>query len=651
MWNIIRSEILNISDKELAYYNSHDLYYKHPFGAVKCCSDVCIRIKVKENISEVFINILSNDIKRKYKMAYEKKDGEYTIYSKCFTISQEPTLVFYYFSFIDKGKVYYYGNNNSKFGGKGKLYNDLPLYYQLTVYDKDINTPDWFKNSIAYQIFPDRFNNSDEECKVSNPKKNSFIYGSWYDKPIYIKDVDTGSILRWDFFGGNIQGIIEKLDYLQDLGVSLIYLNPIFESASNHRYDTGNYKKIDPILGDKQGFKKLVEEAKKRNIYIILDGVFNHTGSDSVYFNKDNNYNSVGAYQSKESPYFAWYNFTKHPDEYECWWGVDTLPSINELHPTYLDYIIRDKESVINYWMNFGIKGWRLDVADELPDEFIKELKDKVLENDNEAILIGEVWEDASNKISYNKRRKYIIENSLDSVTNYLFRKNMISFLSGDIDAKELKNSFLSIYENYPKQIFYSLLNIISSHDIERIMTSLDNIVIQRDISQGKLYNITFKLLKIITTIQYTFPGVPLLYYGDETGLKGGKDPSNRACYPWGREDTRIMSWYKSLIKIRNNNIVFRTGEFEQLRINADVYGLIRSIKYNSDVFGKPVKQNSIAIVLINRSNNSYQIKIDMNEYDIDILKRLIDKKEKYKIKNNILKLKIDSLESIILIS
>lgn len=354
---------------------------------------------------------------------------------------------------------------------------------------------------------------------------------------MYIKD-KNGDVIRWDFHGGNLKGIIDKLPYLSKIGVSIIYLSPIFESSSNHKYNTGDYKKIDPMFGDEEILKELIEKANKKGINIILDGVFSHTGADSKYFNKFGNYDEVGAYQSKDSKYSSWYTFNDFPDDYKCWWGVKDLPNVNELNKSYMDYIIYDEDSVINKWTDMGIKGWRLDVADELPTEFIKEIRKELKKNDAESVLVGEVWEDASNKITYNERRNYLVGNQLDSVMGYPFRDNIVSFLKGNITSKELNNKFMTIKENYPKESFKANLNLISSHDVARIKTEL---------------HYDEAMVKLAVATQMTFEGVPYIYYGDEAGLCGGTDPDNRKTYPWKNEDEDMIEFYKEAINTRKN--------------------------------------------------------------------------------------------------
>ena len=263
----------------------------------------------------------------------------------------------YYFEIIYNNEVMYYGNNEEELGGIGKCYRYNPKTYQLTVYKKR-EVPKWYKEGIIYQIFVDRFFNGNDNGVVNNPKKNSFIYGNWDDNPMYIRDKD-GNIVRWDFYGGNLKGVIKKLPYIKSLGASIIYMNPIFEATSCHKYDTGNYEKIDEMFGTEEDFKTLCDEAKKLDIKIILDGVFSHTGSDSKYFNRYGNYDEIGAYQSKDSRYYSWYRFYEYPNKYDSWWGFDNQPNVDELNEDYINYIVKDNNSIISKWMNLGADGWR----------------------------------------------------------------------------------------------------------------------------------------------------------------------------------------------------------------------------------------------------------------------------------------------------
>lgn len=542
-------------------HDSRDIYYRNPFGAVSKGEKIYI-CAVADKLLEVYLNMSYFDYTQKIvKMSIRVEDYNKYVYYYCIYLDEDYMgIVNYFFTIkVEDGKSVYYGNNSDGLGGEGQIYGSIPpVPYQITVYEP-LKVPEWFKRGIVYQIYVDRFKNGNSYGQISNPKRNSFIYANWQDEPMYIRD-NEGKVIRWDFFGGNLKGVIEKLDYIKSLGVSAIYLNPIFESVSNHKYDTANYKCIDTMYGDEQIFKELYKEANKLGIKIILDGVFNHTGDDSIYFNKYGKYDSKGAYQSKDSPYYPWYTFIEYPDKYNSWWSIDTMPSVNEMNADYINYIIDGEDSVLEKWMKLGACGWRLDVADELPDEFIERIRNKIKCINNDSVLIGEVWEDASNKISYSNRRKYVFGRELDSVTNYPFRNAVIEFLTGNIDSYMFERRILSLYENYPEEIFYSNLNVLGTHDTERILTALDK--------KGK-NNIQF--LKMAVTIQMTMPGVPLIYYGDEAGLSGGGDPLNRKTYPWNNENKVILDFYRYITGLRNKYDSLKRGSIKFYYIDKDV--------------------------------------------------------------------------------
>ena len=568
---------------------------KYPFGAIQINQGVRVSVESNENYDLISIKwIILKDENKVGEVELVRESKKY--YKGEFNGFNETGLYFYYFEIevnIDGNKkILIYGKNYNDGNICEYSYENLNKY-QITVHE-DFKIPLWYKEGIMYNIFVDRFNNGNRNKKPSNPKENSFIYANWSDTPMYIKDKD-GEIIRWDFHGGNLKGIIDKLSYLSKIGVTIIYLSPIFESSSNHKYNTGDYKKIDPMFGDEEILKELIEKANNKGINIILDGVFSHTGADSKYFNKFGNYDEVGAYQSKDSKYSSWYTFNEFPDNYKCWWGVKDLPNVNELNESYMDYIIYDEDSVINKWTEMGIKGWRLDVADELPTKYIKELRKELKRNDDDSILIGEVWEDASNKVTYNERRSYFIGDQLDSVMGYPFRDNIVSFLKGNITSKELNNKFMTIKENYPKESFKANLNLISSHDVTRIKTEL---------------NEDEKLVKLAVATQMTFEGVPYIYYGDEAGLSGEKDPDNRKTYPWKNEDEDMIEFYKESINTRKKYNVLTNGDTEFIDTNEDdVFGYIR---FNEN-FEK-------ILILINRSEENKKISIYIKENTLEII-------------------------------
>lgn len=623
------------------YHNSQDLNYRNPFGAVSPNTEITIQLKVTEpgNLCEANIILWSEtEGVLKQNMKANLKGENEILFSACFFTPKTPQLIWYSFEVYNQNECHYYGNNESLLGGEGKTYDQpSPPSFQVTVYQPR-KVPDWYKNAIVYQIFPDRYHRGSDwisrtaDClKTEKKGRKHFIRQEWNDEPRYMKN-NLGEVTHWDFFGGTLKGIEEKLPFLKQFGISAIYLNPIFEASSNHRYDTANYKKIDPRLGDQEAFVSLCEKAKEYGISLILDGVFNHAGCDSVYYDQYGNYGEDGAYGNKESKYSSWFLFTDEEHKNcECWWGTKDLPNFNKENKEYQNYIYRDQASVIRYWMRLGAKGWRLDVADELTDDFIEGIKQAIVETDPEGILLGEVWEDASNKVSYGKMRKYLLGTELDSVMNYPFRTILTGFLCGDIDSKEASRRMFSLYENYPKENFYLNLNLVGSHDCGRILTVLgkgkgietteDKSYAALKLSDGER-ELAIRKLRLLVLMQMTHPGIPSIYYGDEIGMEGGTDPYNRAPYNWEQRDSSIMELYRSAIALRKEYPVFVDGSFEPCSMGEDVYGYRRTNK-EDDI-----------LVLINRCpyHEVYvQVKTKgKNAFDLWSAKQNITSKEGY---------------------
>ncbi len=546
-------------------YDSWDLNYKFPFGAIRRRSDCNFTIYLPAGVTPDFPPVMvlfRTGFKERFlpMNANGEQDG-----CKCYTVTYSPKYAgvhYYYFAYTSNGVRHYI-----KRGTAHEAALDHGELYQLTVFAKHYETPNFLKGGIMYQIFPDRF------CKSGKPHENvptdRVLRDDWNGTPYYKPDAN-GHVWNNDYFGGDLEGIRSKLDYLEKLGVTCIYLNPIFESHENHRYNTANYRNVDPLLGTNEDFRILCEDAEKHGISIILDGVFSHTGADSIYFNKFGRYDTVGAWQSTDSPYYSWYTFFGD-HQYEAWWGIDTLPNVVETNPDYLNYICGDG-GVLDYWISLGAAGYRLDVADELPDGFLDALRKCVKKNGEEKIVIGEVWEDASNKESYGVKRRYLLGDQLDSVMNYPFREAIINYIKG-MDANTFKDWIMGILENYPKQTVDVLMNFVSTHDIERAINRFggqncddkskdwmaENWLSDAEYKRGK------QLLKAAMVLQFFLPGVPSIYYGDEVGLQGWKDPFNRRCFPWGNEDEDLLEYTRELGILRKSSSVFVDGELEFL--------------------------------------------------------------------------------------
>ncbi len=455
--------------------------------------------------------------------------------------------------------------------------------YQLTVYDAAENVPSWFGEGVTYQIFPDRF------FRRSIPDPTGLVGGRWVhqgwdEEPVYLPN-EHGEIRNRDFFGGSLPGIEEKLPYIQSLGVETIYLCPIFEAPENHRYGAADYEKIDPMLGTGEDFTRLCQKAHRLGIRIMLDGVFNHTGFVSKYFNGDGFYPGPGAAQSQDSPYSDWFCFHNRPHEYASWWGIYSLPTTNKESPSWLEYITGEN-GIIRSWLRAGADGWRLDVADELPDFVVHAIHEAARAEKPSAVIIGEVWEDASNKIAYDVRRKHVLGGHCDGVMNYPVRNAILGFLLGG-KGDWLRDTVETQRQNYPRWAFYSGMNSLGTHDTPRILTLLGEESdrkgdTSRDWrSQSRLCpekrTLAVKRLRLGSLLLYALPGSPTLYYGDEAGMEGFEDPFNRRTFPWGREDQELVSWFTALGKARKELVPLRKGDLEWLTCRGRLVSFARS--------------------------------------------------------------------------
>lgn len=586
------------------YFNSWLEEYRMPFGAVKEVQEVSFSIQVNLSDIEYVGLVITKDSEWSIPVYQEMRVAENGVYTTSYTLNQGAGLYFYHFKMIQKEaeqeKAFFYGPNEAGLGGVGKVYLDGEEIhnYQLTCYRKADIAPNWYQKAVFYHIFVDRFYNGNSNDEILNPKKNTFIYGTKEDTPYYIKD-SAGEIVRWDFFGGNLGGIIEKLVYLKELGVTALYLSPIFESRSNHKYDTGNYKKIDPMFGDSAVFKQLIQAAHEVGMHVILDGVFNHVGADSLYFNQFGTYPEIGAFQSLASPYADWFTFDEFPTHYQAWWGVKDLPTANKKNKKYQEFIYAGEESVIKWWGQYGIDGWRIDVADELPDFFLAGIRQAMEKENPESILIGEVWEDASNKIAYNQRRHYLEGDMLHGVMNYPFKELILNLINEQITPQEVALRSLTLKENYPPAAFQNNFNNIGTHDTKRVLTEFKE---------------NNKKVRLAASLLFTLPGVPCIYYGDEVGVTGGADPDNRKFFPWTKSNQEIYAYYQELIKLRKTTSALQQGEYLPF--------------YSEFVFGflRWINNNNFSIILINPTEQSQQIRSSDFTYltQVDIVQELL---------------------------
>ncbi len=542
-----------------------------------------------------------------------------------FSVDYKPAetgIVWYSFDIeASDGSVWRYGARPGWTTGEGAFAYGDPPSFQLTVFEPRATQPDWYKNGIVYQIFPDRFARGEGwrelaekalEDHQSGPER--VLVEDWDTPVTYKRKSETNlAIARWDFYGGTLDGIRSKLGYLKGLGITVIYLNPIFDAASNHRYDTADYLRIDPMLGDEAAFGRLCDEAAEMGISVVLDGVWNHCGRDSKYFNRDENYPEPGAWQAHkdgaDSPYVNWFTFNDD-DTYAGWWGNQDMPAFRADSEDYHE-LICGRDGVVRKWLRAGAAGWRMDVADELTDEFIAQIKDAILAEKEDGVLIGEVWEDASNKTAYGKLRQYFEGKELDGVMNYPLRAGLLDYVCGRIGASELASRLEQLRENYPREAFYSCLNLLGSHDRERLFTMLGNAPDPDSMSEAE--RAAYKLddgqaglamsrLWLTVLLQMTLPGVPCVYYGDELGLEGLRDPFNRGTFPWGGGRRDCFNIVRNCIAIRKTLPVLTDGDFEPFSSGDDVFGFWRRGEDGSQV-----------CVLVNASlSDSHTVRVPM---------------------------------------
>lgn len=558
------------------------------YGATSVCMHLC-----GEGLENKFYSCIKLDW-----VSFKGSDDLYT----CEIDMSKIGVGLYYYKYEIKSVGSEFYGEGTRVGELSKVDGITDGMIQLLVYRDNGMSQPWMHGGIMYHIFVDRFCKSGK-CK---PKKTAVMNEDWYGGiPQYAK-VPGGYVENNMFFGGDLYGIIEKLDYIKSLGVTCLYLSPIFDAYSNHKYDTGDYMSVDSMFGGEEALDEFIKEAKKRDIHIIFDGVFNHTGADSIYFNKFGNYKELGAYQSRDSKYYSWYNFRSYPDDYECWWDVKILPRVNSNNQSYKDFILGNG-GVIEKWMKKGIDGFRLDVADELSDDFLATLSEKVKSVNPEGIVYGEVWEDASNKIAYGNRKKYFTGNELDSVMNYPLREAIIAYIKhGDSDL--FYRTCKMLYSHYPKQNADLLMNLLGTHDTERILTVLGGESSEgytnEQLSTKKMTAVQRKkavsLLKLAYSIVATVPGVPCIYYGDEAGMEGYRDPFNRLPYPWGRENADLLDYYKKINKIRSAEKIYKDGFFTIVECTPEILAFARH------------DDEGFAITVINRSAEKFYIDSDV---------------------------------------
>lgn len=541
-------------------FDSRQEQYKTPFGTLRAGNSCVLHMDVPESSGATSVTLVMENCDEQpcceFTFEKERVSGAYTTWRCEFTM-QERGLYFYWFRIGKRDgsfRLFRQGDQTNMEAGEK---------WQLSIIPQDFTVPDYARGAVMYQIMPDRFFKVGE-CDLTDKLCPFWVHENLSDTPQYTADAEG----NWcnDFYGGNLQGIRAKLSYLHTLGVGVLYLNPIFMAYSNHRYDTADYKRIDPMLGTADDFAALCRDAHALEMRVILDGVFSHTGSNSVYFDAKGIFGH-GAVSDSNSPYRAWYRFRHYPDDYDAWWNMPTLPNIEELSESYVNYIIEDDDSVLAHWLNLGADGFRLDVVDELPDEFVRKLKKRLRVLKPDALLLGEVWEDASNKRAYGVSRRYFVDGELDSVMNYPWQKGIVAFVRGEDDGSALGEGIMRLAENYPPEVLACVMNLLSTHDTMRILTVLggEYHASKAEWATARLSPearaLAVRRLHTAAFLQFMLPGMASIYYGDEVGMEGGADPFCRRYYPWSAGDESLRSFYAALCHVKNETQALKTGD------------------------------------------------------------------------------------------
>jgi len=664
-------------------HNSRDTLYRNPGGPVTTGTPVTLRLRAASGDLTAAQIRLYNDrtnTQTALNMALVLDDGTYEWWEATAPASADPTVYWYRFIAIDGTDTDYYEDDAARTMGWGQAFDETNDYsYQLTVYDAAFQTPDWIKDAVVYQVFPDRFRDGDS---TNNKPAGTFFYGEpggtvyrslttdWNEEICDPRAAGTcAGTYSKNFYGGDLAGLLEKLDYLEGLGVNTIYLNPIFESPSNHGYDTTDYLALNPIFGDADDFNALVTEINNRGMHLILDGVFNHVSSDSIYFDRYNQYAEVGACESNTSPYRSWFYFTPADpvgsgpcmgddgtpggSDYESWWGYDSLPKLraNEAPVRELiwDYDTDPTTTVAGYWMQ-SADGWRLDVGADVDPGTINDPANDYWEGfratvhaaNPDGYITGEEWGIANS---------WLLGGEWDAVMNYQFSSAVLSywrdetFVDNDhnsgssagelapLTAAQFDERIQNLMERYAPESLEAMLNLFGSHDTSRALFMLDH---NADLNDPSVYanpnydwSDAINRLKGAVIIQMTMPGAPTIYYGDEVGLvgpmaySGGKwedDPYNRQPYPWLDEtglpfytslqsqpnQDALYDYYAVLTAARNAHPALRTGDYRTLLVDNDA---------ELYVYGRRIDGSDAALVFINRSDAVADVSINLNTY------------------------------------
>jgi glycosidase len=566
-------------------FDSRSVAHKRPFGAVAAGSTIEFAVDALRGVARMTLVIEKRRLEGNQEVLEYSEVARVSMHkgdhwTAGYRFTDVSIYGYWFEAELDNGQRYAFQNNRDAVhwtrekgsGGAGEV-GELPQAlstirrFRQTVYSPDFKVPDWAPDIVYYYIFPERFRNGDKrnDPKVGRDRyKNHDIefHTKWTDKPFRPGSGDgSDDVHSNDFFGGDLAGIIDKLDYIKDLGTNTIYMTPVFQAPSNHKYDTADYTRIDPAFGTNDDFVRLTREAARRGIRVIPDTSLNHVGSDSKYFNRFGNYGTGGAFDNgrinPQSPYASWFSFDTtqaNPDkQYKGWVGINDLPELNKASPGWRDFAYRKPDSVMKQWLDRGAAGWRMDVAPWVPDDFWREWRAEIKRHKPDALTVAETWFDAS---------KYFLGDMFDSTMNYIFRNAALEYAAGG-SAKALVSQLELMREAYPPQAHSALMNLLSTHDAARALYKFGFQDERKD--SAATIALAKRRLLLAVFLQMTYPGAPTIYYGDEVGVTGGDDPFNRATYPWadegGTPDLALLAQFKQLTKLRHENAVLRRGE------------------------------------------------------------------------------------------
>ncbi|MBP7401381.1 MAG: glycoside hydrolase family 13 protein [Clostridia bacterium] len=618
-----------------AFHQSRDPAFRIPFGAVPVDAEVRLAVQTDGEGVPVEAVYLGYAYGREHFHAgrllmTEDSGGGFTIRLRT---PGAPSLLFYWFEFECAGTTRFLVRDRELSDGTGRLTDLRPDFrsherfsqsaFQITVYSDHFDTPEWLRGAVVYQVFPDRFARAASRPPIAYDvvgyRSERIFHEDWNEDVDWRGRPETGYI-ACDFFGGSLRGIEEHLDYIEGLGATVLYLNPVFEARSNHRYDTADYSRIDPLLGTREDLASLCESARRRGIRVLLDGVFSHTGADSVYFNRLKRYPEIGAYQEAtgegRSRYTSWYTIRNKGGSlhYDSWWGFPELPTVSKDDLSYRAFILGE-DGIVRQWLRLGVSGWRLDVSDELPDAFLRDIRRSARQETPDAAILGEVWEDASNKVSYGSFRDFAFGTTHDSVTGYPFRLSLLGWLGYRIDAYRMVNELETIRENYPAPLFHCVMNLIGSHDVPRALTVLSGHPDPGDRDRQAAVRLTPEerergtdRLRLAAAFQVVYPGAPSVYYGDETGMEGFRDPFNRRTFPWEKTETDLSDWFSLVFTLRRSMPVLRTGDLEIKAETPDLVRMRRFLRDGRDLFGSEAEGPAELVAWFNRSDEAVSV-------------------------------------------